>query len=64
MGKVRISKKYSLDVIKFIKLILFSLLTIFVVWNVVSYIDIMLYQLRGGTDHPWNIFLLIDNITK
>ena len=32
------------------------LLTAFVLWFFISWIDVIIYQGLGGTDHMWNIF--------
>lgn len=42
-----------------IKKLLFSSCVLFVLWFVISYLDIVIYNLDGGSDHMWNMFYVL-----
>ena len=39
--------------------VLIVLNTFFCAWIVISYADVLLHQLSGGTDAAWNLFVII-----
>lgn len=45
--------------IKIIKALFRSVIFIFLFWFIVSYIDIVIYNLDGGSDHMWNLFYIV-----
>ena len=44
---------------KIINIIIALVIAIFGVWIVISYIDVMWYQMSGGTSHCWNMFNIV-----
>ncbi len=60
--KIRISKHYQLNVIRFFSSIVFILCMLFLIWAVISYFDILLYQDNGGTNHIWNVFNVFERL--
>ena len=45
--------------IKILKMVGYSAVILFLAWFVISYIDILAYNLDGGSDHMWNIFYVL-----
>lgn len=39
--------------------IIFAISILFCAWILISYIDIMAHNLSGGTDNPYNYFVMI-----
>ena len=60
--KIKVNKKYKLDVVKFVKFWAWVLLILVCLWGVVSYIDIIGNNLSGGTDHVWNLYLIVQKL--
>ena len=42
-----------------IKIILIVLVLLISAWFIISYIDVMWYQMDGGTPHMWNLFNIV-----
>ena len=60
--KIRIGKHHQLNVIKFFGFILFMICMLFLIWAVISYFDVLLYQDNGGTNHIWNVFNVFERL--
>ena len=57
--KIKLGKKHILNLKTFIVFIITLISLLFLGWCMISYIDTMIYQFDGGTQHTWNLFKMM-----
>lgn len=57
-------KHYKLNVHKLLFFILNVICALFLLYVIVSYIDVLMHQDNGGTSNSWNLFIHMKNLSE